>query len=462
MHFTTRCLSLGLAAAVPLAVIWVCGCTGDSQTETTGRASSGEVGGAGGAGGNGGTDVGGSGGTGGVGGAMNLCVPGEMIACYDGPATTIGVGTCKEGTKTCFADGSGYGDCENAVLPQQETCNGVDDDCNGKIDNGVLVTYYPDGDSDGYGDSMAPVEACSAPSGFVANGTDCDDANPDVNPGASEIPNGDDDDCDGQLNEGVYFESCKAILESLPGSPNGSYNIDPDGPLGAGQPFEVSCEMTANGGGWTLITRTNGGLAGTIHPWVDILSQNFFFAAGDFTLSQNVPAGYLVDKDFFAILHAAADLQFSEVRLDDNKGISLQNIPSPKTLRMIHGATGVESLYKNAANTGVLLLLGNANHTAMMPCYYPNPDGLSCQTYFTGDSGNETTAFYVGDLSFCAGGPAAGDLTAALWGSGDCYSADAYGGFGGFTFRRPFHVNQGKGSYANGGFAAGGWSIHVR
>jgi len=467
MHFTIRHILLGLAAVVPLTTGLLSGCSGDSQTQTTGRASSGEVGGAGGNGGiggngGGGTDVGGSGGAGGVGGAMNVCLPGEIAACYDGPATTIGVGACKEGTKTCLADGSGHSDCENAVLPQQETCNGVDDDCDGTIDNGVLVTYYPDGDSDGYGDSMAPVEACSAPSGFVSEGLDCDDANSNVNPDASEKPNGDDDDCDGQLNEGVYFESCKAILASLPGSPSGSYTIDPDGPIGVGQPFEVSCEMTANGGGWTLIARTKGELAGTIHPWVDVLSQNFFFAAGDFTMSQNVPAGYLADKEFFAIINAAADLTFSEVRLDDNKGISLQNVPSPRTFRMIHGTTGVEPLYRNAANTGVLVLLGNANHTAMMPCYYPNIDALSCQSYFAGDSGNATTAFYVGDLALCAGGPAAGSVSGALWGSGDCYAADESGGFGGFTLQRPFHVNQGGGGRVNRGFAAGGWSIHVR
>lgn len=264
-------------------------------------------------------------------------------------------------------------------------------------------------------------------------------------------------------SESVYFDSCKSILASSPANQSGSYTIDPDGPAGSGSPFEVFCDMESNGGGWTLLARTNTAQNAPFQTWIDILSQNFFFTTGNFTTSQNIPADYLTSANFFAILHSAADLPFKEIRLDDGKGISLQNMQSPKTLRAIYNATGVEPLYRNGLNTGVLLLLGNANHTGMFPCFYPTIDGVGCSEYYDGDQGSQSTSFHIGDLEMCAGGPAAGSLAGALWGSGDCYATDQAGGFGGFTYHRPFHIaNGGSGAYVSSGFALAGWSIEVR
>lgn len=109
------------------------------------------------------------------------------------------------------ADGDGSplpDDCDDAnpaVFPGAvETCDGVDEDCDGAIDEGLSSPYFPDTDGDGFGDAAAaPVLSCSGPpSGHVADATDCDDSAAGVHPGAGEICDGAgvDEDCDGLVN----------------------------------------------------------------------------------------------------------------------------------------------------------------------------------------------------------------------------------------------------------------------
>ncbi len=82
-----------------------------------------------------------------------------------------------------------------------EVCNGVDDDCDGNMDNDAVDahTWYADHDEDGYTDPTRWVDACYAPLGHAAPSlTDCDDADPSVSPGSDDIPgDGVDQDCDG-------------------------------------------------------------------------------------------------------------------------------------------------------------------------------------------------------------------------------------------------------------------------
>lgn len=125
----------------------------------------------------------------------------ELPIAGVGVSCVVGVGACtRSGTTQCVA---GAIICSvTPGTPTTEICNGIDDDCNGVIDNGVILnTYYRDADGDGYGNALVFVTACSAPAGYVANNTDCNDASNFINPGRTELCNGVDDNCNSSIDE---------------------------------------------------------------------------------------------------------------------------------------------------------------------------------------------------------------------------------------------------------------------
>ncbi|MBZ5638814.1 MAG: thrombospondin type 3 repeat-containing protein [Acidobacteriia bacterium] len=65
----------------------------------------------------------------------------------------------------------------------------------------VLGSFYRDADGDGYGNPGVTLQACSAPPGYVVDGSDCDDTKATVHPGAPEICNGIDDNCNGPIDD---------------------------------------------------------------------------------------------------------------------------------------------------------------------------------------------------------------------------------------------------------------------
>jgi hypothetical protein len=115
--------------------------------------------------------------------------PGECAKpCASGDVCSAG--ECVPASTDADGDGTpAAADCDDhdsAVHPgAPELCNGKDDDCNGKIDEGF------DADGDGFA-------VCAA----FGKAADCNDSDPAVNPGAAEVCNAKDDNCNGKVDEG--------------------------------------------------------------------------------------------------------------------------------------------------------------------------------------------------------------------------------------------------------------------
>ncbi len=94
-------------------------------------------------------------------------------------------------------------DCDDgaiAINPNAaETCDGVDNNCDGAIDEGVTGTLYVDADGDGHGDPAQPVSGCEGAAGLAVEGDDCDDTNAAIHPDIveSDCTDLNDYNCDG-------------------------------------------------------------------------------------------------------------------------------------------------------------------------------------------------------------------------------------------------------------------------
>ncbi len=107
-----------------------------------------------------------------------------------------------------LADNTDCDDTNAAVQPgATEVCNGFDDDCDGLVDDADpsvtgRATFYRDLDADGYGRAASgTTPACAAPTGYAASNTDCNDNNNQHHPGAPEVCDGADSDCNGQVDD---------------------------------------------------------------------------------------------------------------------------------------------------------------------------------------------------------------------------------------------------------------------
>ncbi|MCX6796784.1 MAG: putative metal-binding motif-containing protein [Candidatus Falkowbacteria bacterium] len=136
-----------------------------------------------------------------VGNLINYYYDGDHDG-YGNPATLIRACSAPQ---NYVASSSDCNDAQATINPgATEICNGIDDNCDGQIDEGLATTtYYLDSDADGFGTTATTTTACAKPAGYSATSTDCDDTQAKVHPGAAEICNGVDDNCNGQIDEGL-------------------------------------------------------------------------------------------------------------------------------------------------------------------------------------------------------------------------------------------------------------------
>ncbi|MBX2929637.1 MAG: BspA family leucine-rich repeat surface protein [Saprospiraceae bacterium] len=287
------------------------------------------------------------------------------------------------GVTQCASPGAGYrytgilggNDCDDSnpdVNPgATEICNGIDDNCNGMVDDGVsFVTYYQDNDGDGFGNPAMSQSTCDGPpTGYVSNNTDCDDTNPavnpntvwyldadndgyytgtgvtqcaspgagyrytgilggndcddsnsDVNPGATEVcGNGIDDDCNNEADEGC----CDLEIT----------NVSVTG---------ASCPNTETGSITVTATSSNGPISYAISGQVN-QSNN----TGQFS---DLPAGYYN----IVVTDVANCLELTSAEVVEDVDTEPPSITCPATQTLILGETCTASLpdYMSLATTG--------------------------------------------------------------------------------------------------------------
>ena len=190
------------------------------------------------------------------------CNIGDTQSCSSSP--TAGIGVCKAGTQSCT--GNAWGDCGGEVLPSPEICDGLDNDCNGQVDDNItpLSCYTGPNGTAGVGLCKAGIQTCTG--GKWGACTD------EVLPVAEVDGNGLDDNCNGIKDEGfqckderpthstvnmatgnlshsqALYSAKKAVL---PFDLNLTYNsVEGDGPLGRGwtHSYNISIRPVSNGG----------------------------------------------------------------------------------------------------------------------------------------------------------------------------------------------------------------------
>lgn len=214
---------------------------------------------------------------------------------YDGDGD--GVGDVDDpGLASCLQPSDDHvrlpGDCDDReplISPQEpETCNHIDDDCDGEVDDGVSTTWYVDVDGDGAAGEAVTGCAEERPSGYQLESTDCDEADLSVYDSAPGV-------CNNGLDEGCGVEVVQCWTTTLDGdlqlvggledlvlgsSMTSLPDLDGDGQrellIGATGMNSDAARNAVGEGGALLVP---GGQRGVVDVWTDPTVRRIFGAA---------------------------------------------------------------------------------------------------------------------------------------------------------------------------------------
>ncbi|MEZ4223576.1 MAG: MopE-related protein [Polyangiaceae bacterium] len=209
MRYLGYLIRLGVISVAGFASMTACSSDGESNSPpggsggnagaSTGGASAGTGGGGAGTSGTGGIS-GSGGGTSDAGpDAPTGCTNGETQACYTGPPATQGIGNCSDGTTTC--QNGTWSACVGDILPSTETCDTVDNNCNGAVDEGCACTNGESRTCYSGPQSTTNTGLCKDGTQACVNGAWANECVGEVTP-VSESCNNKDDDCDGLIDNG--------------------------------------------------------------------------------------------------------------------------------------------------------------------------------------------------------------------------------------------------------------------
>lgn len=171
--------------------------------------------------------------------------------------------------------------------------------------------FYADADVDGFGNSGVSVFTCVAPVGYITDNTDCNDAVASIHPGATEVCNGVDDNCNSQVDENLPIPSWVKIAagsyHNLGIKSNGtlwSWGLNADGELGDGtttdksSPVQVGTDndwsIVSGGGTHSIALKTNG----TLWAW----GSDFYGQLGDASIvTKTSPVQIGTDNNWVSI-----------------------------------------------------------------------------------------------------------------------------------------------------------------
>ncbi len=147
-----------------------------------------------------------------------------------------------------------------------EDCNGLADDADSGVDLATATTWYADLDGDGYGAPAPNLVLCEAPSGWVDDGTDCDDDDPSLSPGATEVCDDADvdEDCDGLADDDD---------DSVDPSTTSSWYGDDDGD-GYGGTVTTTATCDLPGEGWHADAEDCDDSDATVAPGAEVVCED--------------------------------------------------------------------------------------------------------------------------------------------------------------------------------------------